>query len=234
MQVTPSVTPTSSLSSNDTRSTYANNVIRGTPNSRNSVDGHSDMAATMRGSLALDPGLFGRRNYSPAVAAAATYDAARRANPYSVYQRRPEHFEYRSSVASAASAASSGGEAGAVPPSAAMGEHWPKSATLRAMPLAAMGQQQQPQLGRSTSGQFHNMVHLQNPMAAAAVSSPGGGGGLYTLRRNSLHEYGGGGGGGGGGVVGASSNGGVGTGSLMRCTTNGGTGSLQKVKRVYI
>ena len=229
MQVTPSVTPTSSLSSSDTRSTYAiNNVIRGTPNSRNSVvDGHSDMAATMRGSLALDPGLFGgRRNYSPAVAAAATYDAARRANPYSVYQRRPEHFEYRSSVASAAS---SGGEAAvAVPPSAAaMGEHWPKSATLRAMPLAAMGQQQ-PQLGRSsTSGQFHNMVHLQNPMAAATVSSPGGGG-LYTLRRNSLHEYGG------GGVVGASSNGGVGTGSLMRCTTNGGTGSLQKVKRVYI
>ena len=75
-QVTPSVTPTSSLSSNDTRSTYANN-LRGTPNSRNSVDGHSaaaisDMAASvaMRGSLALDAGLF-RRNYSPA--AAATY-----------------------------------------------------------------------------------------------------------------------------------------------------------------
>ena len=221
MQVTPSVTPTSSLSSNDTRSTYANNVIRGTPNSRNSVDGHSDMAATMRGSLALDPGLFGRRNYSPAVAAAATYDAARRANPYSVYQRRPEHFEYRSSVASAASAASSGGEAaGAVPPSAAMGEHWPKSATLRAMPLAAMGQQQQPQLGRSTSGQFHNMVHMQNPMAAAMSPSNG----LYTFRRNSLHEFGG------GGAVGAGN-----TGSLMRCTTtNGSGGSLQKVKRVYI
>ena len=233
MQVTPSVTPTSSLSSNDTRSTYANN-LRGTPNSRNSVDGHSaaaisDMAASvaMRGSLALDAGLF-RRNYSPA--AAATYDAARRGNPYSTYQRRPEHFEYvaRSSVASAASS----GEA-VLPPSAAaaalMGEHWPKSATLRAMPLA-MGQQQQ--LGRS--GQFHNMVHLQNPMAATAAS--GGGGGLYTLRRNSLHEYGGGGGGGGGGgaVVGAGNGGGgFSTGSLMRSTTNG-SGSLQKVKRVYI
>ena len=46
MQVTPSVTPTSSLSSGDTRSTYANNVTRGTPNSRGSVDaGHSDVAA---------------------------------------------------------------------------------------------------------------------------------------------------------------------------------------------
>ena len=212
-QVTPSVTPTSSLSSNDTRSTYANNLSRGTPNSRNSVDGHSEL----RGSLALDPGLFSRRsNYSPAVAVAATYDAARRANPYSVYQRRPEHFEYvaRNSVASAASS----GEI--APPSAAMGEHWPKSATLR-----PIGQQQ---LGRS--GQFHNMVHLQNPMAATVSSSNG----LYSLRRNSLHEYGGVGGGG-GVVVGGINNGGVSnTGSLMRNTTNGGSGSLQKVKRVYI
>ena len=213
MQVTPSVTPTSSLSSGDTRSTYANNVTRGTPNSRGSVDaGHSDVAAAaMRGSLALDPGLFSRRNnYSPAAAVAATYDAARRANPYSVYQRRPEHFEHmaRGSVASAASS----GEA-VVPPSAAMGEHWPKSATLR-----PIGQHQQQQA--RASGQFHNMVHLQNPMAAAMSPSNG----LYTFRRNSLHEFGG------GGAVGAGN-----TGSLMRCTTtNGSGGSLQKVKRVYI
>ena len=74
--MTPSVTPTSSLSSNDTRSTYAVNVSRGTPNSRGSVDCHSTTAAAvisdappasassvaMRNSLALDPGLF-RRNY---------------------------------------------------------------------------------------------------------------------------------------------------------------------------
>ena len=73
---TPSVTPTSSLSSNDTRSTYAVNVSRGTPNSRGSVDCNSTSAAAavsdaspasassvaMRNSLALDPGLF-RRNY---------------------------------------------------------------------------------------------------------------------------------------------------------------------------
>ena len=54
----------------------------------------------------------------------------------------------RNSVASAASS----GEA--MPPSAVaaatLGEHWPKSATLRAMPLSMSGQQQ-----------FHNMVHMQ-------------------------------------------------------------------------
>ena len=58
-QVTPSVTPTSSLSSGDIRSTYAAANNRTGPNSRNSVDA-GDMAPAMRGSLALDPGLFTR------------------------------------------------------------------------------------------------------------------------------------------------------------------------------
>lgn len=64
IQVTPSVTPTSSLSSNETRSTYATapNSNRGTPNSRGSFETNPSNVPATRNSLALDPAVL-RRNY---------------------------------------------------------------------------------------------------------------------------------------------------------------------------
>ncbi len=233
LQVTPSVTPTSSLSSNDTKSTYAGPAARETPNPRGSIavpaasstPVGSDGVPASRNSLAALDAVMLRRAHGVIGEAPVARRSLAAHQQHQMFQEPTP----RNSFASAASEAAimPGGRLGPPAPPPPGSEYWQhhKSATLRAMPVQGRAATY-PQF-HNTAGPplFHGPPPMQNPLA---------GNGAYTLRRNSVHDYGAGGNPGAMAAAAAHNGAPYATGSLMRCTTTNSSGTLQRVKRVYI